>query len=89
MGLEWIEVPMKARIFAWTRTWHRFDLTDSLELPFVTVVAELDECGIRLLGRLDDPDRIDPAIGEEILGRPGSTRVGNRALPTLLWSRVT
>lgn len=78
---------MRARVFAWTRTWHRFGLTESLELPFTSIVAQVDDSEIRLLGRLDDPDRIDPVIGEPIAGRAGSTQVGSRAIPTILWSR--
>lgn len=79
---------MRAHIFAWTRTWHRFGLTEGLELPFVTIVAEVEGCGIRLYGRLDDPERIDPEIGARVTGRIGETQVGDRAIPTIIWSRL-
>ena len=85
--VEWIEHAMRGTIFSWTRTWHRFGFTESLDLPFVSIVATVDDCGIRLLGRLDDPDRIDPVIGEPISGAIGATRVGERDIPTIIWSR--
>lgn len=88
IGMDWIEQPMVATVFSWTRTWHRFALTESLDLPFVTVIAELEGNGIRLMGRLDDPDRIDPSIGTPITGRIGATLVGTRAIPTIIWSRT-
>lgn len=85
--IEWVERAMTATLFSWTRTWHRFGFTESLDLPFVSVVATVDDCGIRLLGRLDDPDQVDPAIGESLTGRIGATRVEGRDIPTIIWSR--
>ena len=85
--VAWIERAMTGTIFSWTRTWHRFGFTEALDLPFVSIVATVDDCDIRLLGRLDDPDQLDPEIGEAISGRIGSTRVENRDIPTIIWSR--
>lgn len=87
VGIRWIERPMRATVFAWTRTWHRFGLTEGLDLPFTSVVAEIDDCGVRLLGRLDDPDQIAPKIGEPLAGRAGETMVGEKRIPTVIWSR--
>lgn len=86
---NWIEMPMEGTIFSWTRTWHRFGLTEALDLPFVSIVASVAGCGIRLLGRLEDPDQIDPVIGQEITGKPGHTMVESRQIPTIIWSRET
>lgn len=86
-GIQWVERPMRATIFSWTRTWHRFGFTESLDLPFVSIVATIDDCGIRLLGRLDDPDQVDPVIGDTVSGRIGATRVEGRDIPTIIWSR--
>lgn len=86
-GMIWVEQPMQATVFAWTRTWHRFAFTESLDLPFTSIVAELAGNGIRLMGRLDDPDRIDPVIGDVVSGRIGTTHVADRAIPTIIWSR--
>ena len=85
--MDWVEQPLSARLFSWTRTWHRFGLTEGLALPYTNVVAEIDGCGIRLMGLLDDPDQIDPEIGEPMKGRIGRTRVGERSLPVIIWSR--
>lgn len=82
-------MPMEGTIFSWTRTWHRFGLTEALDLPFVSIVASVAGCGIRLLGRLEDPDQIDPVIGQEITGKPGHAMVESRQIPTIIWSRET
>ncbi len=86
---RWIERNMAATVFSWTRTWHRFGMTESLDLPFTSVVAQVDDCGIRLLGLLDDPDRVDPRIGQQLIGRPGHTVVGDDQIPTIIWSRAS
>jgi hypothetical protein len=62
-------------------------LTEALDLPFTTVLAEIEDCGIRLLGLLDDPERIDPKIGERLTGRFGETVAGKDRIPTIFWSR--
>lgn len=85
--IEWVQREMRATIFSWTRTWHRFGFTESIDLPFVSIVATVDDCGIRLLGRLEDPVQIDPVIGQAIVGRIGATRVEARDIPTIIWSR--
>lgn len=86
-AVEWLPRPMQARIFAWTRTWHRFQYTESLPSPFMSIVAEVADCGIRLLGRLEDARQGDPVIGEAVRGHIGHTIIGERSLPTIIWSR--
>lgn len=86
-NFSWIEMPMAATIFSWTRTWHRFGLTEALDLPFVSIVASVNGCGIRLLGRLVDNDRLDPVIGEAVMGTPGATMIEGRSIPTIIWHR--
>lgn len=78
---------MSATVFSWTRTWHAFGGAESLGLPFTTVLAEIDDCGIRLLGRLEDPDRVDPVLGQKLVGRAGTTTVDNDSIPVIIWSR--
>ena len=85
---EWVEMPLEATVFTWTRTWHRFGLTEAFDLPFTTVLAEIENCGIRLLGNLEDPDLVDPEIDQRLVGRIGSTRTPNNELPVIIWSRV-
>lgn len=85
--IQWREQAMRGTIFSWTRTWHRFGFTENIDLPFISIVASVEGCGIRLLGRLDDPDQIDPVIGENVSGRIGATRVGERDIPTIIWRR--
>lgn len=84
----WEERPLRAHVFSWTRTWHRFGGTEGLDLPFTSVLVEVDDCGVRLLGRLDDPDRVDPRIGEPLVGHIGETVAGDDRIPTIIWSRA-
>lgn len=86
--MVWEERALRATIYAWTRTWHRFGLTECLDLPFVSIVAVIDDCGIRLMGRMDDTPLADPVIGEAVAGRIGFTQVGDDAIPTIIWSRT-
>lgn len=86
--VKWEQREPKATIFSWTRTWHRFGLTEALDLPFTTVLAEIEDCGVRLLGLLDDPDQIKPIIGEDLNGRFTQTAAGSDRIPTIVWSRT-
>lgn len=79
---------MTATVFSWTRTWHRFGGTEDLEIPFTSVLAEVNDCGVRLLGRLDDPFRIDPRIGELLVGHTDRASVGGDIIPVITWSRT-
>lgn len=87
IGNHWVERPMKAAVFSWTRTWHRFGMTEWLDLPFTSVVAEVDDCGVRLLGRYGNHANENPKIGEALIGQLGETVVGDRHIPTIIWSR--
>ena len=87
-GMEWVQQALCARVFSWTRTWHRFGLTEGLTLPYTNIVAEMDGSGIRLMGLLDDPDQINPVISESVTGRIGTTQAGDRSLPVIIWSRT-
>lgn len=85
--IDWIERAMRGRIFAWTRTWHRFAFTDSIDLPYVSIVATVDDCGVRLLGRLQDANEADPAIGDAIIGQADHVEVEGRRIPCIIWRR--
>ncbi|WP_292959855.1 Zn-ribbon domain-containing OB-fold protein [Novosphingobium sp. UBA1939] len=87
-GMVWEERPLRAKVYSWTRTWHRFGYTESLDLPYVTVVAELEDCAVRLMGRMDDPAPANPRIGEALIGRVDETVVGQDRIPTIVWSRA-
>lgn len=87
-SVKWEQREPKATVFSWTRTWHRFSLTEALDLPFTTVLAEIEDCGVRLLGLLDDADQINPIIGETLTGRFAETAAGDDHIPTIVWSRT-
>jgi uncharacterized OB-fold protein len=53
---EWVEVEPKGTIYAWNRTNQPFDgvLERSQDVPYVTVVADIDDAGgARVTGMLD------------------------------------
>jgi uncharacterized protein len=84
--MDWNPVELRGRIFSWTRTWHRFGGTESLDLPYVSVLVELAEAGgVRLLGVLEG-DTTNPAIGVPVSGRVDRTVAFDRAIPALRWS---
>lgn len=88
LGTYWVERAIRATVFAWTRTWHRFAMTEALEMPFVSMVVEVDDCGIRLMGRFEDLRPDDPRIGEPLVGRLSETVVGERRIAAIIWSRA-
>ncbi|BEU99389.1 Zn-ribbon domain-containing OB-fold protein [Novosphingobium olei] len=88
IGVVWEERPLKATLYSWTRTWHRFGMTESLDVPYVSIVAEVADCGVRLMGRMDDPAPADPRIGEALTGRIDATLVGDDRIPAIIWSRT-
>lgn len=82
----WEDVPMRGRIFTWTRNWHRFGGQEALDLPFVTVVVELDGAdGARVMGLLDK-DSADVAIGASVTGIRTDTSYADRKVPSIRWS---
>lgn len=83
--LEWAEVAARGTVFSWIRT-HR-DFMEELDVraPYVTVLVELDEAPVRLLGLLADDDA-GPAIGDPVVGLP--QQPANAAWPILRWFRA-
>ena len=88
IGMVWEERPLRATVYSWTRTWHRFGHTENLDLPYVSVVAAVADCGVRLMSRMDDPTPDNPRIGEALVGRIGETVAGDDRIPTIIWSRA-
>lgn len=86
-GSSWHERPLLGRIYSWTRTWHRFAGTESLPLPYVTALVEIDGTdGKRLMGLIEhvaDQDAVP--IGAAVTGRIGSTTYGEEDVPVILW----
>ena len=70
----WEDVPASGRVFTWARTHRAFMSELDAEVPYVTVLVELDGCGIRLLGLLRGAGSV--AIGDPVVGEverpPGS-----------------
>lgn len=82
---EWVEQKMAGTIFTWTRTHHRFGGTEGIELPYVTVLVELDDVPIRLQGLIEG-DEQNLKIGAKVVGRVDRTVFGNARIPSLRWT---
>jgi uncharacterized protein len=82
---RWHEVPLSGTIFTWTRTWHEFGAAKEFELPFVSVVVELDGAGHRrVMGTLADR-RDDVRIGARVTGNISRVTIDGESVPALVW----
>ena len=83
---DWRRVKPSGKIYSWTRSWHAFGGLEGFELPFVSVVVELDEVpSIRLLGVLNAA-REDVRIGDHVRAHTVKVKFGEREIPALQWS---
>lgn len=73
-GTSWEEVRPVGEVFTWARTHRSFMSELDAEVPYLTVLVELEDCPVRLLGLLRDAN--DVAIGDRLVGEverpPGS-----------------
>jgi uncharacterized OB-fold protein len=85
--IEWAELPAAGTVYSWTRTWYSFDRTKERadDIPYVTVLAEVDGAGgARVLGMLEgDESRL--AIGARVHGviKPPSEK--SKHYPSIVW----
>ena len=81
----WQDVKMEGTVFSWIRTFQNFGL-DYLPPPFVSVLVALDGAdGNRLMGTLE-VDNEDVAIGKKVTGKIITRTIGDRPLPTIVWT---
>ena len=66
--VEWIEASRKAKVHSWTVAHHAFHPAFKDELPYTTVIADMEE-GVRVLGRYvgETPIRIDLPLTMEFV----------------------
>jgi uncharacterized protein len=82
---HWHEVPLTGTIFTWTRTWHEFGAAKEFELPFVSVVVELDGAGHRrVMGTLAG-SKDDVNIGARVTGNISRVTIDGESVPALVW----
>jgi uncharacterized protein len=82
---SWHEQPLAGRVFAWTRTHHRFAGTEGLALPYVTALVLLDSVPIRLVG-LVEGDETALATDARVTGRAARTAFGGETIPSIRWT---
>ncbi len=85
--IEWAVLPPTGTVYSWTRTWYPFDRTieRAEDIPYVTILAEVDDAGgARVLGMLEG-DESNLAIGTRVRGviRPPSPK--SKGYPSLCW----
>lgn len=82
---NWDEVRPVGSVFTWIRSHRDFMSELDVRAPYVTVLVELTDIPVRLLGILieDAEDTADPAIGDDVDGV--FVQPGNAAWPILRW----
>src|SRR3546814_895470 len=83
---RWHTVATEDTIFSWTRTWHPFDGSEGIGVPFISLIVELPQAGgRRLLGLLEGDDR-NLRIGAPVRGRIDATEIWGDRIPSLRWT---
>lgn len=81
---EWLPVAIGGSVFTWTRTHQDFPGTEGLVKPFVTVVVNVDNTPLQLMGLLEGPQE-GIAIGARLLGRIVVHPDINKGNPAFRW----
>ncbi|MFC9355950.1 Zn-ribbon domain-containing OB-fold protein [Rhodococcus sp. NPDC057014] len=85
---EWVAVEQVGRVFSWSRTWHPFIPDLAEELPFITVLVELQHAGgRRVLGLLAENGDADITIGDAVTGI--IQQPADSPWPLLRWQRAS
>lgn len=80
----WQEVPARGRVYTWARSHRAFMSELDVPVPYVSILVELDEAPVRLLGLLEGgSDAAAPAIGTRVAGVV--RQPANAAWPVLRW----
>lgn len=81
----WQQIAIEGELFSWATTYHAFGGTESLGVPYTTVLVALPHAGNkRLLGLLEgDPAALAPGV--RMTGLVGSTLVRGKPVASLRW----
>jgi uncharacterized OB-fold protein len=85
--IEWVELPATGAVYSWTRTWYSFDRTKERadDIPYVTVLTEVDDAGgARVLGMLEG-DESNLAIGAKVHGVVKAPSEKSKHYPSICW----
>jgi len=83
---QWHDVEPRGTVFSWTRTWHPFDGSEKIGVPYVSLIVELPQCGGRRLLGLLEGDATGLAIGAPVVARVSETEVWGDRIPSLRWT---
>ena len=81
---EWLPIAIEGTVFTWTRTHHDLPGTEGLVKPFVTVVVNVNNTPLQLMGLLEGPQQgiaIDAQVAGRIVVRPDV----NQGNPSFRW----
>jgi uncharacterized OB-fold protein len=81
---EWLPVAIEGTVFTWTRTHHDFPGTEGLVKPFVTVVVNVNNTTLQLMGLLEGPQE-GIGIGAHLVGRIVVQSDVNKGNPAFRW----
>lgn len=81
---EWTPIAIEGTVFTWTRTHHDFPGTEGLVKPFVTVVVNVNNTPLQLMGLLEGPQE-GIAIGTQLAGRIVVRPEVNKGNPAFRW----
>ena len=81
---EWLPVAIEGTVFTWTRTHHDFPGTEGLVKPFVTVVVNVNNTPLQLMGLLEGPQE-GITIGVQLAGRIVVQSHINKGNPAFRW----
>lgn len=81
----WQQVALEGEVFSWATTHHAFGGTESLGVPYTTVLVALPHAGDkRLLGVFEgDPAMLVPGL--RVVASVGSTPVRGKPVASLRW----
>ncbi|WP_435769051.1 Zn-ribbon domain-containing OB-fold protein [Nocardioides sp. SYSU DS0651] len=81
---SWERIEPRGSVFSWARTQRPFMSELDVEVPYVSVVVQLDDVPVRLLGILVGLDGT-PRIGDRLVGEV--QHPANAEWPVLRWRR--
>ena len=65
-AMEWVDLPRRGRLFAFTAVFAGAPLGMENDLPFVVAVVELDGSPLKVVARIDDARYEDLTIGDAV-----------------------
>lgn len=82
----WTQVAPRGTVYTWIRSHRDFMSELDVAAPYVTILVQLDEPPVRLLGILTGEQQFGPAIGDPVAGV--IEHPAHAEWPVLRWARA-